>query len=1023
MLQRVFSVAFALGIGALAYAQDRLPRPEPWMNKEDYYNRVIAPRLNRLPVQKGLSGVQAFEDRKLSVLDVGNVRARISNAATLGYDRWGLCYEFPFNSGFTYRWTMAPIIGAKKRMPDGSFRKMVASGTRGAARFSEEEFQPLPGYDAGVVDIQQNIGIAFSDKPASWPARWPTIEDLRQKAPHALHAAAEAAFRRNPLFDPVATATARLGAKGFPGVVNGEMRAAREAYFVVTDNDPQQGNAPEPMHIRVDLWGLQWDNFVNRDFIIYRMVVTNVGPDTLYDVYVGIHDDPDCPEQGSIEWTDDFAYFIPQGKDEDADGVPDPDADPRSDVDGDGRYTDADRLLWNTVYLWDGDDRVPGLIAKNVGWVGLKFMETPVNPQTGKPMGITTLDIFAYTSAPQSEETEYDQLSGFLHGDFQDRPGQLPAILPPHNVQPHPNDVTQTPNSYGPDITLVVASGPFTLAPGQSLPFTFASVHGRNKAELLKNVRLCQLLFDQQYKSALPPPTPVVWAVPGDGQVTLYWDDRAERGVYPDGTVGDPLTGNNAFEGYMIFRSDDRGKTWGEVMVDAQGTPRGFIPLAQYDVKNGVTGESDTRPFFYLGSDTGLRHSFVDRTVRNGVEYWYAVVAYDRDDGPIPPLENAINTADPYAPGDNTVAVVPMPRPAGKVGGEVDPEARRVAGSNDVPSFPVELIDPSQLQEGPYRITFSLNEKGQKLYTVRNVKTGQIPRNTLGEPMQNVPFYNSDLDNAPIFDGVRVIVTDVSPGVKNRTWTAGGNLPLPTVTLYRGTAENRSWDYEIRFVSGTRTYVDFDNGTPVVAPFEVWDITNNRQITCEIRESTPDWGNGNGQWDPGERIYLVTKPYTGSGAWEGDWPADYPYYVVIRPGASYTAGAVFRFTTNKPINVQTDAYEFNTRPLVLDASQAALDVEEIRVVPNPFIVSSAYETSAFGIQKQIQFHGLPERCTIRIYTVSGELVQIIQHEGGSIARWNLQNYLGQEVAYGVYIYHVEAPQMGLKKTGKFAVLK
>jgi hypothetical protein len=203
--------------------------------------------------------------------------------------------------------------------------------------------------------------------------------------------------------------------------------------------------------------------------------------------------------------------------------------------------------------------------------------------------------VFEYSAAPQTEQAEYDQLAS--------------GIMPVSNVDPHPEDWTQTPNTYGPDITYVFASGPFTLNPGEQLNFTMASVHGVNKKDLFNNAMLCQVLYNNNYASAEAPPEPNLRAHVGDHSVTLYWDaDPSETGVYPDGHVGDKLTGNNAFEGYKIFKSLDRGLTWGEEMIDVTGAPRGYIPLAQYDIINGISGESETRPFFYLGDDTGLKH-------------------------------------------------------------------------------------------------------------------------------------------------------------------------------------------------------------------------------------------------------------------------------------------------------------------------------------------------------------------------------------------------------------------------------
>ena len=42
-----------------------------------------------------------------------------------------------------------------------------------------------------------------------------------------------------------------------------------------------------------------------------------------------------------------------------------------------------------------------------------------------------------------------------------------------------------------------------------------------------------------------------------------------------------------------------------------------------------IKGEDPVAPWFYLGEDTGLSHSFTDTDVINGIEYTYAITAYD----------------------------------------------------------------------------------------------------------------------------------------------------------------------------------------------------------------------------------------------------------------------------------------------------------------------------------------------------------------------------------------------------------
>ncbi len=73
--------------------------------------------------------------------------------------------------------------------------------------------------------------------------------------------------------------------------------------------------------------------------------------------------------------------------------------------------------------------------------------------------------------------------------------------------------------------------------------------------------------------------------------------------------------------------------------------------------------------------------------------------------------------------------------------------------------------------------------------------------------------------------------------------------------------------------------------------------------------------------------------------------------------------------------------------------------------------------------RKIQFRNLPPKCTIRIYTITGEFVDKIEkNDNTDFATWDLLTFESQQIAYGVYIYHVDAPGIGTK-IGRFAVIK
>jgi hypothetical protein len=249
-----------------------------------------------------------------------------------------------------------------------------------------------------------------------------------------------------------------------------------------------------------------------------------------------------------------------------------------------------------------------------------------------------------------------------------------------------PQSIVNNRPEAGEDGDFVYGSGYFPLLAGATERFSLALVYGGGKggtvnddiADLLKNKQTVQKIYDSNYQFPTPPDKPTLTAVPGDRQVTLYWDRKAEESI-------DPVLRIKDFEGYKIYRSTDPNFSDIFTITDADGSPQGYRPLAQFDLKNGITGyfRADPELFqgasgysFYLGNDSGLQHSFVDVDVENGRRYFYAVVAYDRGDESIGifPSENTkfvtiLPTGEVFH--DQNVAVVV---PNAKVAGYVPPE-------------------------------------------------------------------------------------------------------------------------------------------------------------------------------------------------------------------------------------------------------------------------------------------------------------------------------------------------------------
>lgn len=117
----------------------------------------------------------------------------------------------------------------------------------------------------------------------------------------------------------------------------------------------------------------------------------------------------------------------------------------------------------------------------------------------------------------------------------------------------------------------------------------------------------------------------------------------------------------------------------------------------------------------------------------------------------------------------------------------------------------------------------------------------------------------------------------------------------------------------------------------------------------------------------------------------------------------------------------------NTEVANNDYSKGQLD--KIKVVPNPFYISHEAQKSAYDTK--LYFTKLPSKCTIDIYTVTGDLVRSINHEelGGaqyhdyttSMDVWDLYSSNAQRVQSQTFVAVITTPN-GEKSSVKFTVL-
>ena len=133
--------------------------------------------------------------------------------------------------------------------------------------------------------------------------------------------------------------------------------------------------------------------------------------------------------------------------------------------------------------------------------------------------------------------------------------------------------------------------------------------------------------------------------------------------------------------------------------------------------------------------------------------------------------------------------------------------------------------------------------------------------------------------------------------------------------------------------------------------------------------------------------------------------------------------------------------------IIFPGPAASSEMDNIVVVPNPYIGNSRFDGRRENDEKgdksrRIWFVNIPKKCRIKIFTLAGDLVDTIHHNGAyaediisvskanytgvaadGIASWNLLSKNNQITAPGIYLFSVKNLENDEIKVGKFVLIK
>ncbi len=618
---------------------------------------------------------------------------------------------------------------------------------------------------------------------------------------------------------------------------------------------------------------------------------------------------------------------------------------------------------------------------------------------------------------------------------------------------------------------LWVTSGYFPIKAGQREPISVAVILAnakqddpngelRKKAVLKKKIR-AQETYNNDYQFANAPITPHLTAVPGDNKVTLYWDDLAEQSydnyIYKIG--GNPYD----FEGYRIYRATDPAFQDPLEITDAFGTLRFRTPLVQFDKVDGITGLDSVGldgAHFYLGNDSGLKHVFVDSTAKNGFTYYYAITSYDFGypaGGILPtecPIRVNLQPDGSVVLGPNVVRVTPEAPAAGYVPPTLGNIEHQEGSSTGKISY--EIVDPNKVQDGHvYYITFrdtlkpGKNGKPDTLTTYSYTLIDSTADSVL---IKENTHLETDYEQ-PMVDGFRLHFFNEGQVGLNQA-LSGWRPPtanIPAFTFQKLTqsvgpeGEFRLNDYEIIFgergmATSTPGYYEgkFFDAQPV--NFKILRLADHSEVDFVFVDlDTAKVGPGIFSAGIDTLFGTITIPYKDVIAFLEPKTVDgrdtlvytWQFFLSSVPDSTQRipmAGDTAKIILKKPF-LSEDIYRFTAHAGFVEKRKAKVELSKIKVVPNPYVATAAWEprnpyNSGRG-PRSIHFIHLPAKCTIRIFTINGELVRKIEVNNpfdNGTAEWDVLTKDRLAVSYGVYIYHVEAPGIG-EKVGKFAIIK
>jgi len=591
--------------------------------------------------------------------------------------------------------------------------------------------------------------------------------------------------------------------------------------------------------------------------------------------------------------------------------------------------------------------------------------------------------------------------------------------------------------------------------------------------------RFAQAAFDNLFDLPKPPDTPVLSPTEFDSEILLNWGENLAAIAATEAKVNKGY----AFEGYNVYQLPNAGasKDLG-ILLATYDLPNEITTITQetFDPRSGQILNLPVQ----LGKNTGIRRTFsIDRDrfrekpLANGQIYYFGVSAYSYN------AKELIKTLEsPMA----VATVVPQMTDPGIRFQTVAGDTLKVAhkGPSDGAVYPI-VVDPGKTKKASYKITFDAdglwtladttkgtvllsaqqNQNGDNTYFITDglqVKVVSPPLAGLSSSSSGPRWvaggnHGGDTFGGGAFLGLNFVGSSVKAAnyhnirveffAKESFTDLNGNGKYSIGEPYKlkdGDGHQKAFMYQ----TWGGAYLGF-----LDVPFKVTDTERNIQLNVLVRDRDanmqwdlhkqyepvdPDFVNVNNgdlrfnyifimdtQYDPTGKFYDPNQG--GINAFAdillGVQPVQWALWLDFRGGNREPYGAAFTMDFIAPnVNTAADVFTFSSQTQTYSDADARADLSLVNVFPNPYLGFNRAELNR--IQRFVTFSHLPRKATIRIFNLAGILVKTIEKDDEKqFITWDLANERNLPAASGVYIAHIEFPDLSQTKILKLAVVR